>query len=152
MKSGGYSSPEKRCVDRARKALKDVMESRSLNAGDRLFARGADPMAIYFLRRGLVELERAGLDMPGLCVARPGDVIGVTFAISGRPYDMDAVAKKSSRIESVGRDDFLRLMTELPGLHMEVVRMLSVDLGRCYEVLRTFGPKTRNRPAEEVTL
>jgi len=152
MKTGEVSSPEKSCVDRARRVLRPVAEPRTLKAGDYLFRQGERAGAVFFLRTGLVHLERPGLAESELCVARAGDVIGVTFAISGRPYDMDAVATRASKLEVVDRDDFLRLMAESPGLHMEVVRMLSVDLGRCYEVLRTLGPKTRNRSVEEVTL
>lgn len=118
-----------------------------------LFVQGTSPDAVYFLRAGLVHLERAAIEAdPRFCVVRPGDVIGVTFAVSGRLYDMGAVAMKPSEVDVVSRDDFLRAMTELPGLHLEVVRMLSLDLGRCYEVLRTLGPKARQRTAEEDTL
>jgi CRP-like cAMP-binding protein len=140
-------------VDRARDALMTVMQDRSLAAGEALFRQGETPCAMYFLRSGLVHLERPGGDLaPGLCVARPGDVIGVTYAVSGRPYDMDAVATKASTLEVVPREEFLRLMTSAPGLHLEVVRLLSIDLGRCYEVFRSLGPKTRSRHTEAVTL
>lgn len=152
MKTGAVSVVEKTCVDRARKALRPFMTTRALKVSDRLFEQGAKPEAVYFLRSGVIRLERRGMDSSGLCVAHPGDVVGVTFAISGRAYDMDAVVLKTARVEVVEREEFLRRMTESPGLHLEVVRMLSVDLGRCYEVLRTLGPKTRNRGAEEVTL
>jgi len=150
--SGSVSSVEKRYVDRARAALKSVLLSRSHKVGERIFDRGSDPEYVFFQRSGVVQLERAGVDAPGLCVARAGDVIGVTYAISGRPYDMDARVTKAARFDVVRRDEFIRLMTELPGLHLDVVRMLSIDLGRCYEVLRTLGPKSRNRTVEEVTL
>lgn len=152
MKTGELSAVEKSCVDRARKALRPVLTTCTLKAGERLFGQGAKPEAVYFLRSGLIQLERRGMEPTNLCVARSGDVVGVTYAISGRAYDMDAVVTKAARVEVVEREEFLRRMTESPGLHLEVVRMLSVDLGRCYEVLRTLGPKTRNRGAEEVTL
>lgn len=148
MKTGEVSSPEKTCVDRARRALRPVMDTRTFQVGERLFSQGDAPAYVFFLRSGVVSLDRAGFERGELCTAGAGDVIGVTFAISGRPYDMDARVIRTARLELVSRADFLRLMTEFPGLHLEVVRMLSLDLGRCYEVLRTLGPKTRHRVTE----
>ena len=153
MKTSRVTDDVRSCVDRARDALTTVMQDRSFAAGEALFRQGEAPCAMYFLRSGLVHLERPGADLgPGLCVARPGDVIGVTYAVSGRPYDMNAVATKPCSLEVVPRDEFLRMMIEVPGLHLEVVRMLSIDLGRCYEVLRTLGPKARSRHSEAGTL
>jgi CRP-like cAMP-binding protein len=144
---------ERKCIDRARAALAEVIETRSFESGSLLFKQDELPLAVFFLRSGSVRLKREGIDPQSpLCVARPGDVIGVTNAVSGRPYDMNALVTKASVLEVVSREDFLRLMTESPGLHLEVVRMLSIDLGRCYEVLRTLGPKTRHRGANEVNL
>ena len=117
-----------------------------------MFEQGADPEAVYFLRTGTIHLERNGFKLSsGLCVAHPGDVIGVSYAISGRPYDMSACVTDECVVEVDPRPVFLDAMIDSSGLHLEVVRMLSLDLGRCYEVLRTMGPKTRSRNRIEET-
>lgn len=141
------------CVDRVRAALEGLLEARTYDKGSLLFEQGQRPASVFFLRSGSVHLERAGFKTGSdLCVAKPGDVIGVTYAISGRNYDMSAVVKAASSVEVVDREAFLDSMTASSGMHLEVVQMLSIDLGRCYEVLRTLGPKTRNRRAEQSTL
>jgi CRP-like cAMP-binding protein len=153
MNANDVSSNERSCIERVRHALAGVTETRVYRQGETLFEQGAPPGEIYFLRSGLIHLHRAAIEQdPRLCVVQPGDVIGVTFAVSGRAYDMDAIAMRPSEVDVVSRDAFLRAMTEIPGLHFEVVRILSLDLGRCYEVLRTLGPKSRQRTAEEGTL
>ncbi len=144
---------EKNCVDRAREALKHVIDVQIFENGSHLFSQGEKPNAVYFVRSGSLQMQRAEMKSDSeLCIARAGDVIGVANAVSGRSYDMSAVITKKSRVEVVSRNTFLATMISTPTLHLEVVRMLSIDLGRCYEVLRTLGPKTRNRRKEEVTL
>lgn len=146
-------SAERRCVDRARAALNSQIDERNYATGSRLFQEGELPTAVFFLRSGSVRLERSDMAVhTDLCVARAGAALGVTFAISGRTYDMSAVATTDCRVEVVGREEFIDTMLGSPGLHLEVVRMLSMDLGRCYEVLRTLGPKSRKRVAKEDTL
>ena len=51
--------------------------------------------------------------------------------------DVSAVATEDSVVEFVARDDFTTAMVSEPGLHLEVVRMLSLDVARCYELLKS---------------
>src|SRR5215470_14252330 len=55
----------------------------------------------------------------------PGSLLGVPATFTGRPYSLAAVAVTDTDVLHVGRDTFLKLMTERPELCREATDMLS---------------------------
>jgi CRP/FNR family transcriptional regulator, cyclic AMP receptor protein len=69
----------------------------------------------------------------------PGEILGLTSAISGLPYEMTAEAQFPCTISSVPRQSFLDFLARAPFASQSVTRQLTVDYKRTLEQLRTIG-------------
>lgn len=106
-----------------------------------LFGEGRLPSGIYLLSNGSARLsicssrgERLMLRM-----ARPGDVLGLSANVSGKPHEVTAELTSSSRVTFIRRKDFLRFLKDHPEACMQVVQMLSNDVHAAYDRVRAIG-------------
>ncbi len=106
-----------------------------------LFAEGQKPHAILFLLEGRAKLSLNSVAGRRLIlgIVGPGEILGLTSAVSGHPYDTTAEAQSPCVLASVQRRAFLDFLVRYPVACQNVARQLSLEYGRAYGQLRTLG-------------
>jgi len=80
--------------------------------GALLFVEGEEARGVYILCSGRVKqtmLSAAGRTLI-VNVVEPGQVLGVSAAMLGKPYEMTAETLMPSQVDFVRKDDFLRFL------------------------------------------
>ena len=109
--------------------------------GDVVFVEGQQPCGVYVVCHGHVKLSTSSGDARVLItdIAGPGNVLGLSAAVSGRPYEVTAEALGNCRLSFIRRDDFLRLLEEHAGAARRVTRQLSRDYHTAHRQARLLG-------------
>jgi len=97
-----------------------------------LFVEGQMPRGIFVLCKGSVKLS---INSPSgrtmiVKLAEPGEVLGLSATISGKPYEVTAETVDPCQINFVKRDDFLRFLKE--------------DVEACFKVAEQLSEKYHN--------
>jgi CRP/FNR family transcriptional regulator len=97
-----------------------------------LFVEGQLPRGIFVLCKGSVKLS---INSPSgrtmiVKLAEPGEVLGLSATISGKPYEVTAETIDPCQINFVKRDDFLRFLKD--------------DVEACFKVAEQLGEKYHN--------
>lgn len=106
-----------------------------------LFEEKQNPSRVFVLLEGQVKLSMNSMDGRRLIlrIAGPGELPGLTSALSGKEYEMTAEALHPCKVASVRRQDFLEFLMRYPAAYASVARDLSLDYTRACEQLRTVG-------------
>lgn len=110
-----------------------------------LFREGDPPKGIYFVHAGEVDLSfsaRNG-DAKALLIAEPGQILGLSAVVGGRPHDSSAIARTPTVAGFVDKQRFLGLLDENPALWFSVLRMISSDINSCWDCMRHLGGAVR---------
>lgn len=109
--------------------------------GATLFVEGESPHGIYVLCAGRVMLTAGSSRRKIVTVrlAEPGEVLGLSAAISGDPYHLSAETIESCQADFVKRDDFLAFLRAYPEVCFRVVEMLNDNLHAARAQIRSFG-------------
>lgn len=114
-------------------------EIRRWPAGEVLFREGEQPLGVFVLYSGTVDLvfsARNGL-RKSLRVAHPGEMVGLSDAISNTPHDCTATTRSSAKIGFVPVADLRRQLDETPALWFTIAQSLSKDVNSCWASMRT---------------
>jgi ABC-type transporter Mla MlaB component len=112
--------------------LVQVLEARTLAAGEVLFREGDPGDRLYVLTRGSVSI--VGADGHRYVSYSPGAMFGETAMLDGRGRSAGAVADTPAVVHALSRADFDHLQSEAPELVAQVLRNVAVHLA---ERLRT---------------
>lgn len=98
-------------------------------SGSTLFFEGQTPRGISVLCAGHVKLTTSSKDGKTLLVriARPGDVLGLSAALSNTAYEITAQAMEPVQIKSFRSQDFLRFIERHIEGSMHAARMLNKE-------------------------
>jgi CRP/FNR family transcriptional regulator len=116
--------------------------------GEILFHEGRLPKGIYVLCEGRAKLSvcsEAGKRLM-LRVAGPGEVLGLSATMSGKPYEITAEILDNAQIAFVRRKDLLKFLRDYREACMQVVHLLSQDLHVAFDRVRTAGLTRTRRP------
>lgn len=108
-------------------ALRSIQTTKVFPKGHEFFLEGQSPQGIYILYSGRVELsvtDAHGRQMV-LGAALPGDVLGLSAALSGKYYEENAVATVPCQTGFVKCQDFLKFLGHHPEAAFWVVQLLS---------------------------
>jgi len=102
-----------------------------------LFEEGRQPDGIYILLRGKVKLS---VDLRGgrtliLGIAQPGEVLGLSAIMSGKPAEFTAETLTLAQFSFVERKEFLHLIEEHCELCVLVVEVLSHQLREAVDMI-----------------
>jgi CRP/FNR family transcriptional regulator len=129
--------------------LLDTVKSLAIHPkGSVLFAEGRPARGIFVLCDGRAKLSicsETGKRLM-LCIAGPGEVLGLGAAMSGTPYEISAELLDTSQVMFIRRKDLLKFLREHSDLCIRVVQMLSQDLHAAYERVRSIGLARTRRP------
>jgi CRP/FNR family transcriptional regulator len=101
----------------------------TIPAGSTLFFEGQAARSVYVLCSGHMKLTTSSKDGKTLLVrlARPGDVLGLSAAISGTPYEITAQAIDPVQVKSFQRQDFLHFIERHIEGSMHTVKMINQE-------------------------
>ncbi|MGC2153138.1 MAG: Crp/Fnr family transcriptional regulator [Terriglobales bacterium] len=106
-----------------------------------LFVEGQAPRGIFVLCQGRVKLSICASDGRTLIlkIAEPGEVLGLSAAVSGKPYELTAETVDACQANFIRREDFLRFLKEHSDACFKVAEQLSEKYNiACHEV-RSLG-------------
>jgi CRP/FNR family cyclic AMP-dependent transcriptional regulator len=103
-----------------------------------LLKEGQDPFSVMFVFDGEVNLRMAACSGRRfiLGIAGPGEILGLTSAISGVPSGIEAETRRLCSIASLKRQEFLDFLMRHPTACQNVTRELSQQHTRICERLR----------------
>jgi CRP/FNR family transcriptional regulator, cyclic AMP receptor protein len=113
----------------------------SYPASEVLFQEKQLPNSILVLIEGDVKLSINSSEGKRLIlrIAKPGEVLGLTSALSGNRYEMTAETLHTCKIATVWRQDFLGFLLRHPAAYQSLAREMSLDFTRACAQLRTVG-------------
>jgi CRP/FNR family transcriptional regulator len=123
--------------------------------GTALFNEGRQPRGIYVLCDGRAKLSISAENGKRLMlrVAGPGEVLGLSSALSGKSYELTAETLDACQVVFVKRKDLLKFLRDHREACLNIVHLLSGDLHHAYDRVRTIGlartrrPRTQSRTA-----
>jgi CRP/FNR family transcriptional regulator len=128
-------SPEARSDFKSLESLNDCPGSTIL------FLEGETSSRVLILREGQIKLSINSIGGKRLIlgIARPTEILGLTSALSGNPYEVTAETMYPCKISSLSRQDLLEFFLRHPVAYQSAFREVSLDYSRACEQLRTLG-------------
>src|SRR5262252_3087402 len=103
-------------------------------AGEVLFRDGEQPRGVFILHAGTVDMvfsARNGMKK-SLRTAQPGEIVGLSDAVSGVRHDCTATTRTRATIGFVPVEALQLRLQETPTLWLTVARFLSADVNACW--------------------
>lgn len=106
-----------------------------------LFVEGQSPRGIFVLCKGRVKLSICSTDGKTLIlkIAEPGEVLGLSASVSGKPYELTAETVDPCQINFVKREEFLRFLRENADACLRVAEQLSEKYNSACREIRSLG-------------
>jgi len=125
----------------ALEAFDSIKSIVTLQPGEFLFRETQPARAMFVLCEGRVKISVCSDTGKRLTlrVAGPGEVLGLSAALSGARYEVSAEAIDAARIAVVKRKELLVFLRQYREACMHVVHMLSEDLHYAYDRVRAIG-------------
>ncbi len=119
--------------------------------GSLLFSEGRPPKGIYVLCDGRAKLSICSENGKRLMlrVAGPGEVLGLSASMSGKPYELTAEILDTSQVAFVRRKELLKFLRDHREACLQVVHLLSQDLHTAYDRVRSIGLARTRRPRSQ---
>lgn len=109
--------------------------------GATLFMEGHPSNGIYMLCQGRVKLSTCSRDgkVIILRIAEPGEVLGLSAAVSDLNYETTAEVLEPCQVNFVRKDDFLRFLAKNTEACFSAVKQISSKYHTTYIQVRSFG-------------
>ena len=106
-----------------------------------LFVEHQEPRGIFVICRGSVKISASTSSGKTMIVkiARAGEVLGLSAALSGKPYEMSAVTLDPCQVNFVKREDFLRFLKDDVQVCLRVAEQLSEKYNALCKEVRSLG-------------
>ncbi len=110
-------------------------------AGEVIFREGEQPQGVFVLYSGTADMvfsARNGFKR-SLRTALPGEILGLSDAVSNTPHDCTATTHTNAKIGFVPLDAFRRQLEQTPELWLTIAKFLSADVDACWASMRTLA-------------
>ena len=128
-------------------AFESIKYARTYDKGALLFVEGQSPRGIFLLRQGRVSLS--GSTMKGkrhiVKVAGPGDVLGLSATVSGKPHLLSAEAFELCHVSFVPCEDFMSFVKK----HSDFCVKLAEQLAENFRAAEWLGLSLRGEPVNK---
>ena len=106
-----------------------------------LFVEGRASRGLFVLCKGRVKLSICASDGKTLIlkIADPGEVLGLSATVSGKPYELTAETIDPCQVNFVKREDFLRFLKEHGDACFKVAEQLSDKYNTACHEVRSLG-------------
>ena len=135
-------------------AFDSIKEVAQVARGEILFHEGRLPRGIFVLCEGRVKLSVCSEHGKRLMlrVAGPGEVLGLSATMSGKPYELTAEVMDNVQVAFIKRKDLLKFLRDHREACLQVVHLLSQDLHTAFDRVRTVGLTRTRRPRLNIRL
>ena len=125
----------------AMKTLEAIKFTSVYPKGSVLFVDGEDPRGVFMLCSGRAKLTTSSAEGRTLIVkiAEPGEILGISATILGRPYEVTAETLEPSQLNFVKRDDFLRFLNAHAEACLHTAQQLSEKYQAAQREIRSLG-------------
>ena len=109
--------------------------------GSLLFVEGEQPRGIFIVCSGRAKLTTSSTEGRVLIVkiAEPGEVLGASATILGKPYEVSAETIEPSQLNFIKREDFLRFLNSDAEVCMHAAQQLSEKYHSAQREIRSLG-------------
>ncbi len=123
------------------KHLSALVEPMLLRAGDRLFVAGEPADGIYVIHRGKVRIvsQVAGGTSVTERLVHGGDILGFGPLFANHVWEATGEVVTTTRAGFIRKDAVMQFLEEHPEGRLSILRILSQDVDRCYEMIRHRG-------------
>lgn len=125
----------------ALQSFEHIKYATSYPEGAVLFVEGQEPRGIFVLCKGNVKLSVSAPNGKTMIVkiAEPGEVLGLSATISGKPYELTASTLDPCQVNFVKREDFLRFLKDDIEVCFKVAEQLSEKYHKVCDEVRSLG-------------
>ena len=125
----------------ALQSFENIKYATAYPKGAVLFVEGQSPRGIFVLCKGRVKLSICSTDGKTLIlkIAEPGEVLGLSATVSGKPYELTAETVDPCQVNFVKREDFLRFLREHSDACLRVAEQLSDKYNSACREIRSLG-------------
>ena len=125
----------------ALQAFEDIKYATAYPRGAVLFVQGQLPRGIFVLCKGSVKLAINSPSRGAVIVklAEPGEVLGLSATISGKPHEVTAETIDPCQVNFVKRNDFLRFLEDDLEVCFKVAEQLSEKYHKACKEVRWLG-------------
>lgn len=122
-------------------ALNAAKFSTAYPKGATLFVEGEAPRGVFILCTGRAKLTTSSSEGKTLIlrVAGPGEILGVSAAVLGKPYEVSAETLESSQVNFIRHADFLAILREHPDVCLRAAEQLSAKYQQAQREVRSLG-------------
>ncbi len=109
--------------------------------GTLLCLEGQAPRGIYVLCTGRAKLSTTSAEGKSIIlrIAEPGEVLGLTAAVSNTPYEATIETMEPSQANFISQADFVRFLEEFPDVGIKVAQQLTHNCKCAYSEIRSLG-------------
>src|SRR5262245_59208637 len=109
--------------------------------GAMLCLEGQAPRGVYVLCTGRAKLSTTSSDGKSIILrlAEPGEVLGITAAVSNTPYEATVETLEQTQANFISQGDFSRFLQEYPAVGMKVAQQLTHNCKCAYNEIRSLG-------------
>ncbi len=109
--------------------------------GSLLFVEGEEPRGVFILCSGRAKLTTSSTEGKTLIVkiAEPGEVLGASATILGKPYEVSAETIEPSQLNFIKREDFLKFLGTHAEACMHTAQQLSEKYHSAQREIRSLG-------------
>jgi CRP/FNR family transcriptional regulator, cyclic AMP receptor protein len=137
VRSGGFCNVAPAALDAVNAAKLTAVHPKA----SPLFTEGEMPRAVFILCGGRAKVTSSSAEGKTLImrIAAPGEVLGVSATILGKPYEVTAETLDPAQVSTIKRADFLRLLQSHADLCMNAVQQLSARYHDAQREIRSLG-------------
>jgi CRP/FNR family cyclic AMP-dependent transcriptional regulator len=109
--------------------------------GTLLCLEGQPPRGIYVLCAGRAKLSTTSAEGKSIIlrIAEPGEVLGLTAAVSNSPYEATIETLEPSQANFISQSDFVHFLQEFPDVGIKVAQQLTHNCKCAYSEIRSLG-------------
>lgn len=127
--------------DEALQRLQNIKATSVYPKGALLCLEGQPPRGIFVLCTGRAKLTTTSAEGKSIIlrIAEPGEVLGLTAAVSNTPYEATIETLEPSQANFISHGDFVRFIEENPEVGFKVARQLTHNCKCAYGEIRSIG-------------
>lgn len=121
--------------------LQNIKATSVYPKGAMLCLEGQAPRGVFVLCTGRAKLSTTSSEGKSMIlrIAEPGEVLGLTAAVSGSPYEATVETLEPSQANFIAQSDFVRFLKEFPDVGLKVAKQLTHNCQCAYEEIRSLG-------------
>src|SRR6476469_10491387 len=130
--------------DLSREALLHLQNIKATSVypkGAFLCLEGQAPRGVFVLCTGRAKLLTTSSEGKSMIlrIAEPGEVLGLTAAVAGTPYEATVETLEPSQANFIAQTDFVHFLKEHPDVGLRVAKQLTHNCKCAYEEVRSLG-------------